>query len=34
MKIEHIAIWTKNLELLKDFYVKYFEHLMTKKTTD
>lgn len=24
MKIEHIAIWTFNLEMLKDFYVKYF----------
>ena len=25
MKLEHIAIWTDNLEQLKDFYVKYFE---------
>lgn len=25
MKIEHIAIWTKDLESLKDFYVRYFE---------
>lgn len=24
MKIEHIAIWTKNLELIKEFYVTYF----------
>jgi lactoylglutathione lyase len=24
MKIEHIAIWTKDLAKLKDFYVKYF----------
>jgi lactoylglutathione lyase len=24
MKIEHIAIWTENLESLKQFYVKYF----------
>lgn len=24
MKIEHIAIWTRNLEQLKDFYVTYF----------
>jgi len=23
MKIEHIAIWTRQLEVLKDFYVKY-----------
>jgi lactoylglutathione lyase len=22
--VEHIAIWTKNLELLKEFYVTYF----------
>jgi len=25
MKIDHIAIWTKNLEMLKDYYVKYFD---------
>lgn len=24
MKIEHIAIWTKDLERLKGFYIKYF----------
>lgn len=24
MRIEHIAIWTKDLERLKDFYTKYF----------
>ncbi|NLY42903.1 MAG: glyoxalase/bleomycin resistance/extradiol dioxygenase family protein [Clostridiaceae bacterium] len=24
MRIEHIAIWTVNLERLKNFYVKYF----------
>ncbi len=24
MKIEHIAIWTKDLERLKDFYTRYF----------
>lgn len=24
MRIEHIAIWTDNLETMKDFYVKYF----------
>jgi lactoylglutathione lyase len=24
MKIEHIAIWTKDLETLKDFYVTHF----------
>lgn len=25
MRIEHLAIWTENLELVKDFYVTYFE---------
>lgn len=25
IKIEHIAIWTKDLERLKKFYTKYFE---------
>lgn len=25
MKIEHIAIWASNLELMKDFYVTYFD---------
>ncbi len=24
MRIEHIAIWADDLELLRDFYVKYF----------
>jgi len=24
MKIEHIAIWTKNLEKMREFYVNYF----------
>ena len=24
MKIDHIAIWTRDLERLKEFYVKYF----------
>lgn len=24
MKLEHVAIWTEKLELLKDFYVTYF----------
>jgi lactoylglutathione lyase len=24
MKIEHLAIWTKDLESLKEFYIKYF----------
>jgi lactoylglutathione lyase len=25
MKIEHVAIWTRDLERLKEFYVKYFD---------
>ena len=25
MKIEHIAIWTSQLEVLKEFYIKYLE---------
>ena len=25
MKIEHIAIWSLDIEKLKDFYLKYFE---------
>lgn len=24
MKIDHIAIWAENLELLRDFYMRYF----------
>lgn len=24
MKIDHIAVWTSQLEMLKDYYVKYF----------
>ncbi len=25
MKIDHIAIWARDLEKIKDFYVKHFE---------
>lgn len=31
MKIEHIAIWTKDLEKMKDFYLKFFELSSNKK---
>ncbi len=24
MKIEHIAIWTEDIEIMREFYVKYF----------
>ena len=25
MKLEHVAIWTHQLEILKDFYIRYFD---------
>lgn len=31
IKIEHIAIWVKNIELMKDFYCKYFKGIHNKK---
>ena len=31
MRIEHIAIWTKNLEELKEFYVTYFQATASAK---
>lgn len=31
MKIEHIAIWTTQLEQLKDFYCKYFDGKANEK---
>lgn len=31
MRIEHIAIWVKDLELMKDFYVKYFNCVSNDK---
>lgn len=31
MKIEHVAIWVKDLELMKDFYLKYFNMETGKK---
>lgn len=31
MKIDHIAIWTKDLETTKDFYVRYFNMICSKK---
>jgi len=34
MKLEHVAIWTKNLEAMKDFYVKYFNGNPNEKYTD
>jgi len=31
MRIEHIGIWTSNLEEMKDFYVKYFKAVANLK---
>jgi len=31
MKIEHIAIWTKNTELLREYYVTYFDGVSNQK---
>lgn len=33
MKLEHIALWTKRIEELKDFYVKYFNAAHKEKYT-
>ena len=34
MKIEHLAIWVDDLELMKDFYVKYFDTKAGTKYTN
>jgi lactoylglutathione lyase len=34
MKIEHVAIWVDDLELMKDFYLKYFETNTGNKYTN
>jgi lactoylglutathione lyase len=31
MKIEHIAIWSRDIEKLKDFYIRYFGASATEK---
>ncbi len=31
MKLEHVAIWTQNLEQLKDYYIKYFGAIPNEK---
>jgi lactoylglutathione lyase len=31
MNIDHIAIWTDQIEKLKDFYVRYFDGTVNKK---
>ncbi|WP_315081716.1 VOC family protein [uncultured Clostridium sp.] len=34
MKIEHVAIWTKDIEKLKKFYVDYFDGIAGDKYTN
>lgn len=34
MKIEHIAVWTSNIEIMKNFYVKYFNAISNNKYTN
>lgn len=34
MKLDHVAIWTDNLEVLKDYYVKYFGGISNTKYTN
>jgi lactoylglutathione lyase len=34
MHIEHVAIWTANLEQLKDFYMRYFQAAAGNKYTN
>jgi lactoylglutathione lyase len=34
MTLEHVAIWTNNLESLKDYYVKYFEGVPNARYTN
>jgi lactoylglutathione lyase len=34
MILEHVAIWTGRLELLKDYYVKYFGAVANEKYTN
>lgn len=31
MRIEHVGLWIKDLEAMKDFYVKYFGARATTK---
>ncbi len=34
MKVEHLAIWTKDLEKVKEFYIKYFGMQCSDKYTN
>lgn len=31
MRIEHIALWVRDLELMKEFYLKYFSGIASEK---
>lgn len=31
MKIEHLAIWTQDLELVRNFYIRYFDMKCSEK---
>lgn len=31
MRIEHVGLWVKDLEAMKDFYVKYFKATASAK---
>jgi lactoylglutathione lyase len=34
MKLEHVAIWTNQLEILKDYYIQYFNGIPNNKYTN
>jgi lactoylglutathione lyase len=34
MTLEHVAIWTRDLERLKDYYIKYFKATANEKYTN
>jgi lactoylglutathione lyase len=34
MTLEHVAIWTMNLEALKEYYIRYFDGVASEKYTN
>lgn len=34
MKIDHVALWTSNIEKMKDFYTKFFDGKASEKYTN
>jgi lactoylglutathione lyase len=34
MKLEHVAIWTDHLEVLKDYYLNFFDGIANSKYTN